>query len=587
MTTSNKYKEAIQLTDKLKAKALKEAQEQIAKALEAPIKAALHSDALILEQEEQEVPVEQVPAPQTPEVPPVETPPVAQQAPVSEPTAAPAAEPPPAKEMPPATEQPPVVPAASSGLGMPMPDAQGKITVNFEDLWSAQAEEAPAKVEADAIGAMPAAGAGEPSEIPTEQPAAPASGTPEAPATPETPPTPEEQQLAEATLQMKVNEFVTMAKLEEDKDVAAATTYGVYEWLQTQRHTVSETAMVKLEETLEKLFEEYSYEPMATKNLAQFAKKLFEGTETALPDGDLHTKSSAGFGDGDSVAPGVKNSNEKPGPSAAAMRNSKSKIEDPGKTASLKAGAVQENADLDADAAQIEEQIREMMGADDTDMVEESPVEVVKENLRKELKALQERQQRVAKALKECGEGVTVNIEVNGEPVASVGPDGSVGMSGESEDDDDTFEIVDDEEDGEMDDDDMPMEEPEEEEDLEVSTINESQTEITLAKSLYLNKVYGLNENLNRQTKARIAGFFDKARTLAEAKAVYNRVVKTLNESKVKAKTLAEGASRKGGSSSKPTRSGSTAKPLNEGTSAAQRIGFDTARWQKLAGISG
>jgi len=577
MTTSNKYKEAIQLTDKLKAKALKEAQEQIAKALEAPIKAALHSDALILEQEEQEVPVEQTPAPQTPEVPPAETPPAEQQAPVSEPPVAPAAEPPPAEEMPPAVEQPPVVPAASSGLGMPMPDAQGKITVNFEDLWSAQAEEAPAKVEADAIGAMPAAGAGEPSEIPTEQPAAPASGTPEAP------PTPEEQQLAEATLQMKVNEFVTMAKLEEDKDVAAATTYGVYEWL---------------EETLEKLFEEYSYEPMATKNLAQFAKKLFEGTEAALPDGDLHTKSSAGFGDGDSVTPGVKNSNEKPGPSAAAMKNSKSKIEDPGKAASLKAGAVQENADLDADAAQIEEQIREMMGADDTDMVEESPVEVVKESLRKELRALQERQQRVAKALKECGEGITVNIEVNGEPVASVGPDGSVGMSDESEDDDDTFEIVDDEEGGEMDDDDMPldepevssdepMEEPEEEEEMEVSTINESQTEITLAKSLYLNKVYGLNENLNRQTKARIAGFFDKARTLAEAKAVYNRVVKTLNESKVKAKTLAEGASRKGGSSSKPTRSGSTAKPLNEGTSAAQRIGFDTARWQKLAGISG
>lgn len=588
MTTPNKYKEAIELTEKLKENALKEAREQIAKALEAPIKAALRGDALILEQEEEQLsppvpaatdaPSPNDPAPQAPsqprEVPVEEAPPVAEPA-VSSNQPAPAASPP--------MEMPPVVSSTTSGLGMPMPDAEGKITVNFEDLWNAQAAEAPAKVQADAIGNMPASTAAAP--IPSTTPELPPVET-----TPVEDQVPQSatatQQLAEAQIQMKIVEFVEMAKLEEDKEIAAATTYAVFEWLQSQKHLISEHTMCNLEETLEKLFESYSYDPMAKTNLAQFAKKLFEGTEAALPDGHMKTKSSAGFGDGDSVSPGVKNHGEKSGMSNAAMKNSKSKIEDPGKAASLKAGAVTENSDMD-DAAHIEEQIREMMG-DEPEMVDESPVEVVKENLRKELAALREREERVVKALKECGEnGVTVNIEINGEPVASVGPDGTVDMNDEDED---SFEIVDDEEDTSLDEPMGASEEEEEgaeeeEEDVEVSTLRESQTELTLAKSLYLNKVYGLNENLNRHTKAKIAGFFDKAKTIAEAKAVYNRVVRTLNESKLKARALSEGASRKGGSSSKPTRSGSTAKPLNEGTSAAQKVGFDTTRWQQLAGI--
>lgn len=595
MTTPNKYKEAIELTEKLKENALKEAREQIAKALEAPIKAALRGDALILEQEEEQLPPPVAGTATAPSNPEAQTPSQPQEVPVeaappaSDPSAPATPQPSAAAEVPPSPEAPPVVPSTTSGLGMPMPDAEGKITVNFEDLWNSQAAEAPAKVQADAIGNIPAATAAAPA-MPTTPEVPPVEAPPmEAPPVeaPMPPPSEETQQLAEAHIQMKVDEFVAMAKLEEDKEVAAATTYAVFEWLQSQKRLVSEDTMRNLEETLEKLFESYSYDPMAKTNLAQFAKKLFEGTEAALPDGHMKTKSSAGFGDGDSVSPGVKNHGEKPGMSSAAMKNSKSKIEDPGKAASLKAGAVTENADVD-DAAHIEEQIREMMG-EEPEMVDESPVEVVKENLRKELVALRERQTRVAKALKECGEnGVTVNIEINGEPVASVGPDGTVDMNGEDED---SFEIVDDEEETSLDE---PMgaeeeeeegAEEEEEEDVAVSTLNESQTEITLAKSLYLNKVYGLNENLNRHTKAKIAGFFDKAKTIAEAKAVYNRVVRTLNESKLKAQALSEGASRKGGSSSKPTRSGSTAKPLNEGTSTAQKVGFDTARWQQLAGI--
>ena len=98
-------------------------------------------------------------------------------------------------------------------------------------------------------------------------------------------------------------------------------------------------------------------------------------------------------------------------------------------------------------------------------------------------------------------------------------------------------------------------------------------TEMNLfnAKLLYANKLMQ-NRNLNQKQQRAIVEALDNAKTLREAKLLYQSLTKSLN--KVPRKNLNEGSLRTLGSSSKSTRSGA---PANSGV--------EVDRWATLAGL--
>jgi hypothetical protein len=99
-------------------------------------------------------------------------------------------------------------------------------------------------------------------------------------------------------------------------------------------------------------------------------------------------------------------------------------------------------------------------------------------------------------------------------------------------------------------------------------------TEMNLfnAKLLYANKLMQ-NRNLSQKQQRAIVEALDNAKTLREAKLLYQSLTKSLN--KVPRKNLSEGSLRTLGSSSKSTRSGA---PANSGV--------EVDRWALLAGLN-
>lgn len=89
------------------------------------------------------------------------------------------------------------------------------------------------------------------------------------------------------------------------------------------------------------------------------------------------------------------------------------------------------------------------------------------------------------------------------------------------------------------------------------------------AKLLYVNKLIQ-NRNVSSKQQRAIVEALDNAKTIREAKLVYEGLTRSLNK-----KSLSEGTRKVLGSSSKPTRSGSAT--VNEST--------QTNRWATLAGI--
>ena len=90
------------------------------------------------------------------------------------------------------------------------------------------------------------------------------------------------------------------------------------------------------------------------------------------------------------------------------------------------------------------------------------------------------------------------------------------------------------------------------------------------AKLLYVNKLMQ-NRNVNSKQQRAIVEALDNAKTIREAKLVYESITRSLNNKK----SLSEGTRRVLGSSSKPTRRGSST--VNEST--------QSNRWATLAGI--
>lgn len=111
-----------------------------------------------------------------------------------------------------------------------------------------------------------------------------------------------------------------------------------------------------------------------------------------------------------------------------------------------------------------------------------------------------------------------------------------------------------------------------------------AETNLFLSKLLYLNK-FLQKEGLSRKVKQQIVEHLDRASNLAEAKEIYLKIKKKLDES------ASAGRNSPGltGSASKPTAAGSAR--LNESANASSTSGDETIvgtfeRWQKLARIS-
>lgn len=109
-----------------------------------------------------------------------------------------------------------------------------------------------------------------------------------------------------------------------------------------------------------------------------------------------------------------------------------------------------------------------------------------------------------------------------------------------------------------------------------VKTLQSQLTESKLltAKALYVSK-FAVREDLTTKQKQKIAEYFDKAKTLAEAKSTYAKIKKILAESAT--------SNKLSGSASSPTSTGSA--KLNESVTSTGGDQIETARWKLLAGI--
>jgi len=97
------------------------------------------------------------------------------------------------------------------------------------------------------------------------------------------------------------------------------------------------------------------------------------------------------------------------------------------------------------------------------------------------------------------------------------------------------------------------------------------------AKTVFLNKIL-MRESLTKETARKVVEFLDKARTLAEAKEIYQKILGRLNEGKSAASKKMPGTA----SSSRATRQGSL---MSESVNRTQESGVSVSRWQELSGI--
>lgn len=97
------------------------------------------------------------------------------------------------------------------------------------------------------------------------------------------------------------------------------------------------------------------------------------------------------------------------------------------------------------------------------------------------------------------------------------------------------------------------------------------ETRLLTARSIYLNKLF-VRDDLSGAQKRKIVKYLDSARTLAEAKNVYNSIVKVL-----------DGKGKKS-AAAKPIQEGK--QPMTETVASQPSVpSFDTSRWQVLAGM--
>lgn len=631
--TTPLYKEALIESQKLRQLAIEEAKQAVLDSITPHIKSILEKEisgpsSNLFEEEELpadgldpmaqanplEAPPADVPPPQmdSATVPPTET----VTTPAAETTALPSVDAAP-------------IPSPSMG-GMPLPGPDGTITIDLNAMFDSKA------------GTNPTQGVEQP-PIQTQEPAAPLPATDEAlPADPsldpigqemssepplptdEIPPPADSLPQDDQNLQ-PLRENITRVERSILKTIAEKklTNYAkssfekqlfdLFEVVQTLKATkknnlkVDEARLNHIYGKLQKDNNSYQGQikenkEMATKSLKAFTAALFE-------------EASAGFGDSsESPSKDVVNSmNGAAGEKASkkAMSASKSTpVEDPGKDQSL---TVSESEEMEM----LEAELREMLGEEEEEVMEEEVEEEA--DLKEQLRALKLKEAKVLRKLKECGMGGTpvINIEIQtGEGGAEVNASGmgeeepemdmgvEDGMADDSVDfggPDGEVELVDDSEEEVADGSDMESElgsgeEESEEEEEETAEVEESpsmvaenknlkkqlsETQMLMARSLYVNKLFA-RDNLSGTQKRKIVEYLDGARTIQEAKEVYGRIKKVLDESASKT-AVNEGKKKTVGSSSSATRKAS----INESVDNSGLINWtaDTNRWQTLAGI--
>ena len=94
------------------------------------------------------------------------------------------------------------------------------------------------------------------------------------------------------------------------------------------------------------------------------------------------------------------------------------------------------------------------------------------------------------------------------------------------------------------------------------------ETQLLTARSLYVNKLF-VRDELTGTQKRKIVEYLDSANTIAEAKEIYNRLVRVLNAGKKNGAMIKESAQR----------------PARLITESVAEPSFDTSRWQILAGV--
>ena len=92
------------------------------------------------------------------------------------------------------------------------------------------------------------------------------------------------------------------------------------------------------------------------------------------------------------------------------------------------------------------------------------------------------------------------------------------------------------------------------------------ETRLLTARSLYLNKIFVSEAKLSEVQKRKVVEYLDTAKTVSEAKEIFNRIVRVLNNAQKKG-VVSESANQ-------PVVIAESAEPS-----------FDTSRWSKLAGI--
>jgi hypothetical protein len=94
------------------------------------------------------------------------------------------------------------------------------------------------------------------------------------------------------------------------------------------------------------------------------------------------------------------------------------------------------------------------------------------------------------------------------------------------------------------------------------------ETQLLTARSLYVNKLF-VRDELTGAQKRKIVEYLDSARTIAEAKEIYGRLVRVLDAGKKNGAMIKESATR----------------PAQVLTESAVEPSFNTSRWQILAGV--
>lgn len=314
---------------------------------------------------------------------------------------------------------------------------------------------------------------------------------------------------------------------------------------------------------------------MANKNsLKDLVRALFEGAE-GFEDA-VGKVDPAGDSEGGSAEHAHKVSGNPKGVKAeaeAAPFPTKQKKEWPGKPSpeSLLEQLEEEIGELMAEMGSEEEGMHEEAEDDQDEVVLELADEEVVMEARKARARL--------KALREQAEdklSLTIDLDgVSGENVQNV----NVSLDGEE------LEVeMDEEGEEEMDmsgEEEAPEEESSEEALMESrrlvrKAVNETktlrgqlhETQLLTARSLYVNKLF-VRDELTGAQKRKIVEYLDSANTIAEAKEIYNRLVRVLDAGKKNSAMIKESAQR----------------PARMLTEAVVEPSFDTSRWQILAGM--